>query len=95
MIQIKTTRDLDNPMVPVWPLSQIASVPPSPRVVLYSAVSKLVNLRQTWERMMTLPAKEAVATSILARANEINGRLVSWSYLVPDDWMPVAATIIL
>lgn len=84
-------------MVPApqgWPLSQTASGPPSPRVLLSSAASELVNLRQAWERMMTLPAKEAVEISILARTNEIDSRLVSWSYLVPEDWMPVAATII-
>ncbi|KAJ5377556.1 uncharacterized protein N7496_004965 [Penicillium cataractarum] len=94
---IKTTRGLDSPMVPtpqIWPLSQTASVPPSPRILLSSAASELVNLRHAWEQMMTLPSKEAEAMAILAKANEIDIKLVSWSYWVPQHWMPVAATII-
>jgi hypothetical protein len=84
-------------MVPtpqVWPLVQSANTPPSPRVLLSSAASELVNLRHAWEQMMASPAKETEVTTILAKANEIDIKLVSWSYWVPEHWMPIAATII-
>ncbi|KAF3390395.1 hypothetical protein F1880_009105 [Penicillium rolfsii] len=94
---IKATRGLDNPMVPtpqVWPLFQCTNTNPSPRVLLSSATSELVNLRHAWELMMASPAQETEATTIFAKANEIDIQLVSWSYRVPEHWMPVPATII-
>ncbi|KAJ5692294.1 hypothetical protein N7462_001717 [Penicillium macrosclerotiorum] len=83
-------------MVPtpkVWPLSQ-PTARPSPRILLSAVSSELVNLRHSWERMMTRPADETEATVILAKANAIDIKLVSWTYAVPQHWVPIAATVI-
>jgi hypothetical protein len=83
-------------MVPtpkVWPLSQ----PPAqsgPRPLLATAASEIVNLRHSWEQMIAQPPDQALATSILAKATEIDTNLAAWSYLLPPHWAPVAASII-
>ncbi|KAJ5118974.1 hypothetical protein N7448_010682 [Penicillium atrosanguineum] len=96
--QIKTTRGLDNPMVPapkLWPLSPSQSdFPSSPRLLFQSTASQLVNLRHSWEKMMTQPDPTAHATTILNKAAAIDNNLVSWSHRVPQHWVPVAASLI-
>lgn len=83
-------------MVPtpkVWPLSQ-PPAQPGPRPLLATAASEIVNLRHSWEQMIAQPPDQAVATSILAKATEIDTNLATWSYLLPPHWAPIAASII-
>ncbi|KAJ5639650.1 uncharacterized protein N7484_007512 [Penicillium longicatenatum] len=93
---IKTSRGLDTPMVPipeVWPLS-----PPkeafSPRVFLSTAASEIVSLRKSWEKLKTKVPTEAEITSVLNKATQIDIKLVSWTYRIPENWNFVAASII-
>ena len=83
-------------MVPtpkVWPLSQ-PSAPSSPELLFLSTASQLVNLRLAWEEMMARSDPAPYATAILNKATVIDNTLVSWSYRVPQNWVPVAASLI-
>ncbi|KAJ5820302.1 hypothetical protein N7474_005893 [Penicillium riverlandense] len=93
---IKTTRALSNPMVPtpkVWPLSR-PELPLSPRPMLATAASELVDLRHAWDSMMDKPPDEATTTAILNKATDIDVNLTAWSQSVPSHWAPVAAVLI-
>lgn len=83
-------------MVPtpkVWPLS-LPPAQPEPRTLLATAASDIVNLRHSWDQMIVQPLDEAVGTSILEQACNTDRNLATWSYLLPSDWAPVAASII-
>ncbi|KAJ5930530.1 hypothetical protein N7466_006023 [Penicillium verhagenii] len=93
---IKTTRGLETPMVPipkVWPLS-LPKTPPSPRVFLSLASAETVSLRQSWEKLKAEDLNETEVKSFLDKATQIDTNLVSWTYLIPEHWNSVPATII-
>ncbi|KAJ6031398.1 hypothetical protein N7540_002130 [Penicillium herquei] len=93
---IKTSRGLETPMVPtpeIWPIPQ-CETPPSPRIFLSSFAAEVVNLRQAWEKVQSENSDETQISIILDKATEIDAKLFSWSYCVPQDWNPIPASII-
>ncbi|KAJ5999017.1 hypothetical protein N7451_006827 [Penicillium sp. IBT 35674x] len=93
---IKTSRGLDTPMVPIpeiWPLAP-PKAPPSPRVFLSTAASEIVSLRKSWEKLNIEEPNETEFTSVLNRATHIDLNLTSWTYWIPENWSPVAASIV-
>lgn len=95
-LQIKTSRGLEIPMVPtpkVWPLSQ-PTPQPEPRILLATAASEIVNLRFSWEQILSRPSDEAGGMALLEKACQIDRNLATWSYLLPPNWAPVAASLI-
>ncbi|KAJ5726262.1 uncharacterized protein N7483_007619 [Penicillium malachiteum] len=94
--QIKTSRGLQTPMVPtpeIWPIPQ-CETPPSPRIFLSSFAAEVVNLRQSWEKSQSENSDETQVSIILDKATQIDAKLLSWSYCVPQDWNPIPASII-
>ncbi|KAJ5738474.1 hypothetical protein N7493_001629 [Penicillium malachiteum] len=95
-LQIKISRGLQTPMVPtpeIWPMPQ-CETSSSPRIVLSSVAAEVVNLRQSWEKLQSKISDETQISSILDKATQIDAKLLSWSYCVPEDWNPIPATII-
>ncbi|KAJ5710963.1 hypothetical protein N7488_005119 [Penicillium malachiteum] len=93
---IKISRGLQTPMVPtpeIWPIPQ-CETPPSPRIILSSVAAEVVNLRQSWEELQSEISDETQISSILDKATQIDAKLLSWTYCVPEDWNPIPATTI-
>lgn len=93
---VRNTRGTTNPMVPkpeIWPLAQ-ASSSQSPRNLLSTVSSAIVELRYKWDSIRKDQPDESQLISLLNQATQVDISLFSWSFSLPDHWLPVAATII-
>lgn len=81
------------PIPEVWPLAA-PKAPPSPRSFLSTAASEIVSLRKSWEKLKAGEPSETEITSVLNKATQIDINLTSWTYWIPGNWNPVAASII-
>ena len=75
-----------------WTTStQTNSSPPTPEIGLEEIDVEVANLYVTASRIAADPTGSGVSPSdILAKANELDQRLLDWSASLPPDWIPVS-----
>ncbi|KAE8148801.1 C6 zinc finger domain protein [Aspergillus avenaceus] len=78
----------------VWPLA--TPIPQSVSSQLTADASELVNLRQLWDNYAAQPdmGSPEELRHILSMAENLDGKLLAWEYVLPKHWIPRQATII-
>ena len=74
-----------------WTTStQTNPVPPTPEIALEEIDVEVANLYVAASRLTAHPAESSTSPSeILAKANDLDQRLLDWSASLPPDWIPV------
>lgn len=65
------------------------NIPKSPEFELEEIDFEVANLQASTSGLVVDPAKKDLFDlEILSKANELNQRLVAWTAIIPDDWIP-------